>query len=198
MVNCNPETVSTDYDTSDRLFFEPLTDEDVLNVVRRAAATPGELRGRDRGARRPDAAEARARARAAGIPVLGTSPTSIDLAEDRDRSNALCDRLGIPQPAGGTATDRRRRARDRATRIGYPGARAAVVRARRPRHGDRLRRRRACAAAMAELAGRGSLGREGGLSAERPALDRPLPRGRDRGRRRRAPRRAPARCSSAG
>ena len=100
MVNCNPETVSTDYDTSDRLYFEPLTLEDVSNVldveqrlgtvagviVALGGQTPLKLAGR--------------------LPsslILGTSPESIDLAEDRERWNALCGRLGIPQPAGGTA-----------------------------------------------------------------------------------------------
>ena len=99
MVNCNPETVSTDYDTSDRLFFEPLTVEDVLNVcgaidpvgvvVSLGGQTPLKLA-------HP--------LEQAGITVLGTSPESIDLAEDRERFNALCARLGIPQPPGGTAT----------------------------------------------------------------------------------------------
>jgi carbamoyl-phosphate synthase large subunit len=99
MVNCNPETVSTDYDTSDRLFFEPLTTEDVLNVCRAldpvgvvvslGGQTPLKLA-------HP--------LEQAGVTVLGTSPESIDLAEDRERFNALCARLGIPQPPGGTAT----------------------------------------------------------------------------------------------
>ena len=101
--------------------------------------------------------------------VLGTSPASIDLAEDRERWNDLCARLEIPQPAGGTAITV-----DDALEIvephRVPGAAAAVVRARRAGHGDRLRRRRACATAMDELSAFGSLGREGGLSAERPVL----------------------------
>ena len=117
MVNCNPETVSTDYDTSDRLFFEPLTDRRTCCNVCDALherADGGELAGRDRGARRADAAEARAHAR--GTPASRCSaraPTSIDLAEDREQFNALCERLGIPQPPGGTATDAERRGRDR-------------------------------------------------------------------------------------
>ena len=96
MVNCNPETVSTDYDTSDRLYFEPLTFEDVMNVVE---------------AERPEgivvALGGQTPLKLAGLLppelVLGTSPDSIDLAEDRERWNSLCGELGIPQPAGGTA-----------------------------------------------------------------------------------------------
>ena len=109
MVNCNPETVSTDYDTSDRLFFEPLTEEDVLNVCHalQEAATGNEgarLKGVivSLGGQTP-LKLARILERA-GIPILGTSPASIDAAEDRERFNELCDRLGIPQPDGGTAS----------------------------------------------------------------------------------------------
>jgi carbamoyl-phosphate synthase large subunit len=98
MVNSNPETVSTDYDTSDRLYFEPLTHEDVLNIyekerpigviVQLGGQTPLNLaRGLE----------------AAGVPIIGTSPDSIDLAEDRERFNALVAKLGLRQPAGGTA-----------------------------------------------------------------------------------------------
>jgi carbamoyl-phosphate synthase large subunit len=161
MVNCNPETVSTDYDTSDRLYFEPLTHEDVMNVVEAeqpvgivvslGGQTPLKLAGR--------------------LPahlVVGTSPESIDLAEDRDRWNGLCARLEIPQPAGGTATvvDEALRIVER---IGYPalmrpsyvlGGRAMEI----VYDDDDLRR------AMDSLAGFGSLGIEGGLSAERPVL----------------------------
>jgi carbamoyl-phosphate synthase large subunit len=163
MVNCNPETVSTDYDTSDRLYFEPLTYEDVMNVldvekghlvgviVGLGGQTPLKLAGR--------------------IPpelVLGTPPAAIDEAEDRERWNALCTRLGIPQPDGGTAADL-----DSALaitgRIGYPAlVRPSYVLGGRAMEivydDDGLGR------AMAELAGFGSLGREGGLSAERPVL----------------------------
>ena len=99
MVNCNPETVSTDYDTSDRLYFEPLTLEDVLNIVdvekpdgvlvQFGGQTPLKL----------------ARAlEAVGVPIWGTSPDSIDLAEDRRRFGALIQSLGIRQPENGTAT----------------------------------------------------------------------------------------------
>ena len=165
MVNCNPETVSTDYDTSDRLYFEPLGLEAVLDVldaeqrsgsvvgviVTLGGQTPLKLAGR--------------------LPpglVLGTSPDAIDLAEDRERWNAQCARLEIPQPAGGTAVDM-----DQASaivdRIGFP----ALVRPSYVLGGRAMQivyDHEGLAAAMAELAGFGSLGREGGLSAERPVL----------------------------
>ncbi|WP_436796187.1 carbamoyl-phosphate synthase large subunit [Actinospongicola halichondriae] len=165
MVNCNPETVSTDYDTSDRLYFEPLTYEDALSVVEAEQAT-GNLVGVivSLGGQTPLKL-------ANDLPegtVLGTSPASIDLAEDRDLWNQLCDRLEIPQPAGGTATDLDG-AREIVERIGYPallrpsyvlGGRAMEI----VYDDDGL------VAAMKELAGFGSLGREGGLSSERPVL----------------------------
>ncbi|MFP5376743.1 MAG: carbamoyl-phosphate synthase large subunit, partial [Acidimicrobiia bacterium] len=165
MVNCNPETVSTDYDTSDRLYFEPLTAEDVLNVVEAERAT-GELVGVivALGGQTP--------LKLAGLLapelVLGTSPESIDLAEDRERWNALCARLEIPQPAGGTAVTVEA-ALEIVERIGYPAlVRPSYVLGGRAMEivydDDGLRR------AMAEMAGFGSLGREGGLSAERPVL----------------------------
>ena len=114
------------------------------------------------------------------------SPTSIDLAEDRERWNALCARLEIPQPAGGTATTVEE-ALAIVERHRLPGAAAAVLRARRAGHGDRLRRRRP-APAMAELA-RLRHPRAGGRAVGRaPGAHRPLPRGRHRGRRRRHPR----------
>jgi carbamoyl-phosphate synthase large subunit len=105
MINCNPETVSTDYDTSDRLYFEPLSAEDVLNVIdaeRRASIGAGRVVGVvvSLGGQTPLKL-------AAVLPeslVLGTPAASIDLAEDRERWNALCGRLGIAQPAGGTAS----------------------------------------------------------------------------------------------
>jgi carbamoyl-phosphate synthase large subunit len=114
MVNCNPETVSTDYDTADRLYFEPLTLEDVLNVVdaerpegvivQFGGQTPLKLaRGLE----------------AAGVPIWGTSPDAIDLAEDRDRFGALLDKLGIPAPAHGSASSLPE-ALEAARRIGYP------------------------------------------------------------------------------
>ncbi len=99
MVNCNPETVSTDYDTSDKLYFEPLTFEDVMDIVEverpdgvivtLGGQTPLKLA-------RP--------LEAAGVPILGTSPEAIDLAEDRDRFSAILDELGIAYPAAGMAS----------------------------------------------------------------------------------------------
>jgi carbamoyl-phosphate synthase large subunit len=130
MVNCNPETVSTDYDTSDRLYFEPLTLEDVLNiyekerpdgvVVQFGGQTPLKLAGA---------------LHQAGVPIWGTSPDSIDLAEDRGRFGRLLGELGIPQPDNGSATSLEQ-ARQVAARIGYPvlvrpsyvlGGRAMVI-----------------------------------------------------------------------
>jgi len=167
MVNCNPETVSTDYDTSDRLYFEPLTYEDVMNVIEAETAascghepklivtlggqTPLKL--------------------ASQLPahlVAGTSPDSIDLAEDRERWNVLCASLSIPQPPGGTAVTFEE-ARAIAWRVGYPVlVRPSYVlggRAMQIVHDEAALER-----AMRELARDGSLGREGGLSAERPVL----------------------------
>ena len=118
MVNCNPETVSTDYDTSDRLYFEPLTAEDVLEILH-VEASRGTLKGVivQFGGQTPlNLAKA---LEAAGIPILGTSPKAIDLAEDREQFAALVDRLGLRQPENGIA-----RSRDEAVavaeRIGYP------------------------------------------------------------------------------
>jgi carbamoyl-phosphate synthase large subunit len=118
MINCNPETVSTDYDTSDRLYFEPLTVEDVLEILH-VEQSKGELVGVivQLGGQTPlKLAAALARA---GIPILGTSPDAIDLAEDRERFAALVNRLGLRQPENGVA-----RSRDEALavaeRIGYP------------------------------------------------------------------------------
>ena len=161
MVNCNPETVSTDYDTSDQLFFEPLTAEDVANVI--DATDPlGVIVSL--GGQTPLALAER-------LPpelVLGTPPAAIDLAEDRERWSSLCRRLGIPQPPGGTATGEAE-ALAVATRIGYPvlvrpsyvlGGRAmAIV------YDDTELR-----VAVMELTGTGSLGREGGPAAVRPVL----------------------------
>ncbi|MCJ2187410.1 carbamoyl-phosphate synthase large subunit [Novosphingobium beihaiensis] len=118
MVNCNPETVSTDYDTSDRLYFEPLTGEDVLEILR-VEQSKGELVGVivQFGGQTPlKLAQA---LEDAGIPILGTSPDAIDLAEDRERFAALVEKLQLKQPANGIA-----RSRDEAVavanRIGYP------------------------------------------------------------------------------
>jgi carbamoyl-phosphate synthase large subunit len=118
MINCNPETVSTDYDTSDRLYFEPLTIEDVLEILH-VEQSRGELVGVivQFGGQTPlKLAGALA---SEGIPILGTSPDAIDLAEDRERFAALVDRLGLKQPANGMARSREE-AIAVADRIGYP------------------------------------------------------------------------------
>jgi carbamoyl-phosphate synthase large subunit len=167
MINCNPETVSTDYDTSDRLYFEPLTHEDVLNVIAAETAAAGGVVPRiivSLGGQTP--------LKLAGLlppeAVAGTSPASIDLAEDREKWNALCHALHIPQPPGGTATDLEE-ALQIVDEVGFPvlvrpsyvlGGRAMQI----------VHDRNHLARAMAELAGYGTLGREGGLSAERPVL----------------------------
>ncbi|HEV2861868.1 MAG TPA: carbamoyl-phosphate synthase large subunit, partial [Pyrinomonadaceae bacterium] len=114
MVNCNPETVSTDYDTSDRLYFEPLTFEDVMNIV--DAERPEGIIVQFGGQTPLNLAT---RLHAAGAPIIGTSPDSIDLAEDRKRFGALLQEMGIPQPENGTATSFEE-AKDCAARIGYP------------------------------------------------------------------------------
>ncbi|MBI2680414.1 MAG: carbamoyl-phosphate synthase large subunit [Candidatus Solibacter usitatus] len=130
MVNCNPETVSTDYDTSDRLYFEPLTLENVLNIydtekpdgviVQFGGQTPLTLA---------------VPLKKAGVPIIGTDPENIDLAEDRKRFGKLLDELGIPCPANGSATSAEE-ACEVARRIGYPvlvrpsyvlGGRAMVI-----------------------------------------------------------------------
>ncbi len=130
MVNCNPETVSTDYDTSDRLYFEPLTLEEVLNIydtekpdgviVQFGGQTPLTLA---------------LPLKAQGVPIIGTDPENIDLAEDRKLFGALLDRLGIPSPANGTATSVEEACKV-AHSIGYPvlvrpsyvlGGRAMVI-----------------------------------------------------------------------
>jgi carbamoyl-phosphate synthase large subunit len=102
MVNCNPETVSTDYDTSDRLYFEPLTEEDVLEIVR-VEQSKGTLKGVivQFGGQTP--LKLAAALERENVPILGTSPDAIDLAEDRDRFKALVDELGITQPRNGIA-----------------------------------------------------------------------------------------------
>ena len=118
MINCNPETVSTDYDTSDRLYFEPLTAEDVLEIIR-AEQAKGELLGIivQFGGQTPlKLAKA---LQAAKVPILGTSQNAIDIAEDRDRFKQLLRRLGLRQPENGIATSLGG-ARRIAKRIGYP------------------------------------------------------------------------------
>jgi carbamoyl-phosphate synthase large subunit len=103
MVNCNPETVSTDYDTSDRLYFEPLTFEDVLSVYEHEASGGAEIGMIVQfGGQTP--LNLSLPLKAAGVPIIGTSPESIDLAEDRKRFGKLITELGIPQPQGAMAT----------------------------------------------------------------------------------------------
>jgi len=118
MVNCNPETVSTDYDTSDRLYFEPLTAEDVIEIAR-VEQSRGKLLGVivQLGGQTPlKLAHA---LEAAGIPILGTSPDAIDLAEDRRRFQKLLAEIDLKQPTNGTATSAEE-ARAVAERIGFP------------------------------------------------------------------------------
>jgi carbamoyl-phosphate synthase large subunit len=163
MINCNPETVSTDYDTSDRLYFEPLTEEAVLDVVAaEEAAGAGGVVGIivALGGQTP----LRLAGRLPAALILGTSPAAIDAAEDRERWSALCDELGIPQPPGGTARSLGE-ASTIVDRIGYPallrpsyvlGGRAMEI----VYDDDGL------CAAFAAL----SLGAEGALASERPIL----------------------------
>ena len=118
MINCNPETVSTDYDTTDRLYFEPLTFEDVMSVIDRETTGGGEVACLVQfGGQTP--LKLSLALQAAGVRILGTSPDSIDLAEDRQRFSQLLWDLGIPQPASGTATSRDE-AREAAQKIGFP------------------------------------------------------------------------------
>jgi carbamoyl-phosphate synthase large subunit len=167
MLNCNPETVSTDYDTSDRLYFEPLTPEDVHAVIAAETAAAGGTPPKvivALGGQTPLKL-------AAVIPaelIAGTAPSSIDLAEDREKWNALCDELSIPQPPGGTASDL-----EEALKIVEVIAFPVLVRPSYVLGGRAMQivhDVNQLADAMAELAGFGSLGREGGLSAERPVL----------------------------
>jgi carbamoyl-phosphate synthase large subunit len=118
MINCNPETVSTDYDTSDRLYFEPLTAEDVLEIIETERSS-GQLRGVivQFGGQTPlKLAEALEQAK---VPILGTSPDMIDLAEDRDRFKKLLHKLKLRQPTSGIATSPKE-ARTIAETVGYP------------------------------------------------------------------------------
>jgi carbamoyl-phosphate synthase large subunit len=165
MVNCNPETVSTDYDTSDRLYFEPLTAEDVANVLEAEQGAGGRVVGVivALGGQTPLKL-------AGSLPpelVLGTSPASIDLAEDRKRWNTLCGSLDIPQPPGGTATSTAE-ALSIAGQVGYPvllrpsyvlGGRAMEI-----VYDDEAVRR------VMHTLTTGALAREGGVTAERPVL----------------------------
>jgi carbamoyl-phosphate synthase large subunit len=118
MVNCNPETVSTDYDTSDRLYFEPLTLEDVLAVYEHEAQSGAKIGMIVQfGGQTP--LNLALRLKEAGVPIIGTSPESIDLAEDRKRFGKLLEELSIPQPPGAMATSVEE-ALEGAERIGYP------------------------------------------------------------------------------
>ena len=118
MVNCNPETVSTDYDTADRLYFEPLTFEDVMAVVEREREGNVDVSCVVQfGGQTP--LKLALGLQEAGVTILGTSPDSIDLAEDRQRFNELLWDLGIPQPASGTATSKAE-ARDVAAKVRFP------------------------------------------------------------------------------
>ena len=118
MVNCNPETVSTDYDTADRLYFEPLTFEDVMAIVERERSACESVSCVVQfGGQTP--LKLALTLQEAGVQILGTSPDSIDLAEDRRRFSQLLWDLGVPQPESGTAVSREE-ARDVADRIGYP------------------------------------------------------------------------------
>ncbi len=185
MVNCNPETVSTDYDTSDRLYFEPLTAEDVLAVceqenpegviVQFGGQTPLKL------ARTLEEA---------GVPLLGTPVDAIDLAEDRGRFGALLRRLGIKHPPYGTALSAEE-AEVIADEVGFP----LLVRPSYVLGGRAMEICYSTEDLRAYLEGP----RQGRPGA--PAAARPLPRERDRGRRRRARRRrarstSPGSCST--
>ncbi len=118
MINCNPETVSTDYDTSDRLYFQPLTFEDVMAVIETERSAGAEVSCLVQfGGQTP--LKLALALQQAGVRILGTSPDSIDLAEDRKRFAALLARMEITQPASGTATSRQE-ARDVAASIGFP------------------------------------------------------------------------------
>ncbi len=114
MVNCNPETVSTDYDTSDRLYFEPLTLEDVLEII--AIESPRGIIVQYGGQTPLKLARA---LEAAGAPIIGTTPDAIDLAEDRERFQQMIGKLGLRQPPNRTARDARQ-AIALAAEIGYP------------------------------------------------------------------------------
>ena len=118
MVNCNPETVSTDYDTSDRLYFEPLTAEDVIAIIRREQQN-GTVLGCivQYGGQTP--LKLSQALSAAGIPILGTSADAIDIAEDRERFQQLLHKLGLLQPENGIARSAKE-AEDITDRIGYP------------------------------------------------------------------------------
>ena len=166
MLNCNPETVSTDYDTSDKLYFEPLTYEDVMNVIEAekqvSGVDPRIIVGL--GGQTP----LKLASQLPSAMIAGTTSESIDIAEDREKWSALCHSLNILQPPGGTARNVEESVAI-ANKIGFPVlVRPSYVlggRAMQIVHDEtRLR------AAMHEMSQAGSLGREGGLSAQRPVL----------------------------
>ena len=161
MFNCNPETVSTDYDTSNKLYFEPITFEDVMNVI--AVEKPDGIIV-SLGGQTP--------LKLAGVLpqelILGTSPKAIDRAEDRKEWSKLCKKLNIPQPPGGTATTLEK-ALAVARRVNYP----LLVRPSYVLGGRAMRiiyNEQQLSATFSEVAGIGALVQEGGLSAERPVL----------------------------
>ena len=168
MVNCNPETVSTDYDTSDRLYFEPLSPEEVLAVLDREkpAGVVTQFGGQTplRLARHIEAA---------GYTIMGTPLAAIDLAEDREQFGALADELGIRCPPWATV-EGADAALAAAGRDRLPGARPALVRPRRPRDAGLLRRRAAAAGDERglRLGARRSLRRERGRDRRRRSLRR--------------------------
>jgi carbamoyl-phosphate synthase large subunit len=118
MINCNPETVSTDYDTSDRLYFEPMTLEDVLEVIHAESAS-GEIIGVIVQLGGQTALGLAQGLKDAGVPILGTTPESLDLAEDRGAFSKILEQAGLLSPANGTAINLEE-AKDVAQRIGYP------------------------------------------------------------------------------
>ena len=171
MVNCNPETVSTDYDTSDRLYFEPLTKEDVLNILESENRIAKEQGGVGVNKIIVSLGGQTPLKLAAVLPpelIAGTPPASIDIAEDRQYWSALCDRLNIPRPKGGTVLNTAE-ALLMAAQVSYPvlvrpsyvlGGRAMVI-----AYDDE-----GLSQAMSEMETAGSLGKEGGLSSKRPVL----------------------------
>jgi hypothetical protein len=169
MVNCNPETVSTDYDTSDRLYFEPLTAEDVIALIRKEQES-GEVLGCivQYGGQTP--LKLSQALHKAGIPILGTSAEAIDIAEDRERFQHAAEG---PRPEAAAERHRAhaRGSGHRGQPHRLPGGGAPLLRARRAGDGDRLQRR---TAPPLRRGGREGLWRE-------PDPDRPVPAGRDRG-----------------
>jgi carbamoyl-phosphate synthase large subunit len=167
MVNCNPETVSTDYDTSDRLYFEPVTLEDVLEIVDKEKPVGVIVQY---GGQTP--LKLALDLERAGVPIIGTTPDSIDIAEDRERFQQLLHELGLKQPPNRTARTEEQAWRWPRDRL--PAGGAPELRAGRPCDGDRARRQ-----------GPGALHARGGAREREVAgAAGPLPRRRHRGRRR--------------